>query len=103
MQKNTSNPTDAWELLQVGIKSKSIEFSKKETIPYKKHEKDRENELKRLNELLIHTPHNNDLVGRIELVKKEGEINELYKAKGAQVRSRIKWIKEGEKNTKIFP
>ena len=34
----------------------------------------------------------------------ESELENLYasEAKGAQVRSRVKWIEEGEKNTKFF-
>ena len=35
-------------------------------------------------------------------LKAEFEINELAKALGAQTRSRIKFIEEGEKNTAFF-
>ena len=34
----------------------------------------------------------------------ENKLSKIYsdKAKGAQIRSRIKWVEEGEKNTKFF-
>ena len=38
----------------------------------------------------------------ISKVKSEIEAIEMEKAKGAQIRSRIKYIEEGEKNTQFF-
>ena len=35
-------------------------------------------------------------------VKQELELITIGKAKGAQIRSRIKWIEEGERNTAFF-
>ena len=39
-----------------------------------------------------------------EINATEIKLEQLYdtKAKGAQIRSRVKWVEEGEKNTKFF-
>lgn len=43
-------------------------------------------------------------IDRNEKRKLEKEVNSMYDviAKGAQIRSKAKWVNEGERNTKLF-
>ena len=58
-----------------------------------------ENKLKKLSEIQTIPQHIQQEINNIE-----NKLENLYKdeAKGAQVRSRVKWIEEGERNTKFF-
>ena len=97
-----SNHQIKWELLKAEIKSSTIQFS---TIKNKKS-KARENnsikEINRITQLLVSDPDNLELKSIFSKLKFEKEIHDLNRTKGAQVRSRIKYIEEGEKNTKYF-
>ena len=90
-----------WEMLKIKIKSHCIQYSSnkpKRTPPL--HE-----QIKRLTELqnaLCSDPTNKMLQDQIQRKNNEIEIQELNYARGAQIRSRIKWIEDGEKNTKYF-
>ena len=95
---NTLNPLDKWESFKRKVKDFSIYYAKntkKETgILIRKIE----NEISLLE---------NDPNVVCDMNKKralEAQLDNLCnsKAKGAQVRSRYKWITEGEKNTKYF-
>lgn len=90
-----------WELLKIKLKSHCIQYSINKPKPKLQiHE-----QLKHLTELenaLCRAPLNEDIQKQIQKKKQEIEIRELKAARGAQIRSRIKWIENGEKNTKYF-
>ena len=91
-----------WELLKIAIKSHTIDFSLSKCRAMKEREERLAEELTSLSEQLVTTPQNKNLHSRFEIVKKELEVYQLHKARGAQVRSKTKWIEDGEKNTKYF-
>lgn len=87
-----------WEQLKQEVKRFSIHYSIKSHKSYKDQIKNIENEIIEIESL----PYL-----EINLNKKrtlERQLSDLYdrRAKGAQIRSRAKWINEGEKNTKFF-
>lgn len=103
LAKNTQKSPDiTWESLKSEIKGSSICYSIDKNKRMRKRENDRLESLKTLNEAIIKDPTNIEHCRKIEALKKEGGIFELNKARGAQIRSRMKWIEEGEQNTKFF-
>ena len=74
----------------------SIKFSKQASR--RKHNRLQKLE-KQLNSLLLET-----VINEAKITETEHEIKEIYdsKANGAQIRARIKFLEEGEKNTKYF-
>ena len=83
-----------WDLCKLEIKEISIKYG----IERAKSKRDK---IKSLETELLKCEENNN-INRAKDV--ENELETLYneKAKGAQIRSRMKWIEEGEKNTKYF-
>ena len=59
-------------------------------------------ELNKTEQQLASEPQNRELQRQTLHLKKYLELQEMKQVQGAQVRSRIKWIEEGEKNTKYF-
>ena len=53
-------------------------------------------------EQLTQNPDQEELQRKTQKLKKDIEPKELLIARGAQIRSRVRWIEEGEKNNKIF-
>ena len=96
------DPSSTWESLKIGIKSQSIQYSVTKQNTIEKQERDREDRLRTLTAQLALSPNNTNLVKEVEQIKMEGEIYALHKARGAQVRSKIKWIEEGEKKCKTI-
>ena len=101
----TTQGTEArlrWDLCKVKIKEFTISFS----IEKRRNEKERENQLEaELNELEKHIskePNNTFLLEQRELCKNKLAIFEVQAANSAQIRSRVKFIEQGEKNTKYF-
>ena len=87
-----------WEQLKQEVKRFSIHYSIKSQKSYKDQIKNIEKEIIEIESL----PYL-----EINMNKKrtlERQLSDLYdrRAKGAQIRSRAKWINEGEKNTKFF-
>jgi len=95
-QCNKSNMTK-WEIFKHEVKIMSIKFSKKKS-------RERYNKLqfleKRLRQLYERNLDSNS--STINII--ENEIQSIYeiKAHGAQVRSRVQILEEGEKSTKLF-
>ena len=51
---------------------------------------------------LIKYPNKKETITALNQPKQKLEILQIDKAKGAQIRSRVKWVEEGERNTKYF-
>ena len=83
-----------WDLCKLEIKEISIKYG----IERAKTKRDK---IKSLETELLKCEEDNN-INKAKNV--ENELETLYneKAKGAQIRSRMKWIEEGEKNTKYF-
>ena len=91
------NDMTKWELCKYEIKSMSISYAKKKSRERHSRLQTLEKQLKHL--LEIQSPNDENNIQEIE-----AEINKIYdfKAHGAQIRSRIQVLEEGEKNTKYF-
>ena len=85
-----------WEICKYEIKEASIKYSKQ-------HSRQKHNRLQNLNkQLQLLLLENN--INETKVSELENEIKEIYdeRARGAQIRSRIQHLEEGEKNTKYF-
>lgn len=95
---NTINVHDLWEQLKQEIRSLSISYSKSLSKSYKKSVMDLEKQIQDIED----KPANE--INMKEKRTLENELTHLYdkKSRGAQIRSRVKWIEEGERNTSYF-
>ena len=85
-----------WEMLKIEIKGKSIQYGIRKAQTRIDEIKCLENKL----EELLSEKYKNDQ--NIQEIQTTLENKYEMKAKGAQIRSRIKWIEEGERNSKYF-
>lgn len=95
-------PQMKWDLCKVKIRELCIAYSKDKTHNNKTQSKALNKELNETDERLAQEPHNETLLIKREQIKHKLELLEINKAKSAQVRSREKYIAEGEKNTRYF-
>ena len=96
------SPQIAWELLKSEIKSCTIQFcTEKNKYSNIKH-KNALKEIERISNLLVDSPECQILNEKLNMLKFQKELYDINTSRGAQVRSRIKYIEEGEKNTKLF-
>ena len=85
------------------IKSACIAFSKKRSNTNKSHRHHLITALYAAEEKLARNPDQEKLQRQTQNLKKDIELKELSIARGAQIRSRVRWIEEGEKTkTKYF-
>ena len=96
------SPQMLWELLKADIKSYSIQYSTRKNNIFKTKSNNTKLELDRISLLLSQEPERLDLQNLFIKLKQEQEVSDLHVAKGAQLRSRVKFIEEGERNTKYF-
>ena len=91
-----------WELLKTEIKSVTVQYCTFKNKNNFSEEKRLSHELKRISTLLIEKPHSNQLQEELSVLRQKIEIFTLNKAKGAQIRSRVKYIEKAEQNTIFF-
>ncbi len=100
--KNVKSKRLIWEVFKIKVKEFSIKYSitlkKQNDFNVSKIQK----RLDEINNIIDNGIGNNDI--EIEKSQLEIDINDYYekKAKGYQIRSRAKWIQEGERSTKYF-
>lgn len=92
----------AWELLKVNIKSTTIAYCMNKARTNKIEENTLIQELEKFTSMAAINPDNANIINELERVRLKMATFELSRARGAQIRSRTKWIQEGEKNTKYF-
>ncbi len=94
-----------WDLCKIRIKEESIKWSKTKYINLHTQKKQLENDIEKIEQLMSTT---NDKK-YLEALRNDKELlcikqNEIFslEAEGAQVRSKSKWVEQGERNTKYF-
>ncbi len=90
-----------WEYFKLRVKQFSIVYGIAQAQMFKDKCKILESKLDQLDMKLMNTPDRSLLEERKEVKE---QLNEVYynKSKGYQIRSRAKWVEEGEKSTKYF-
>lgn len=93
---------DKWEFCKSEIKEFCAEYGKSKAIKNRNEVLMLQLEMKKIEQQLIKDSQNEYLLSQYLKLKQKLEINNLEKARGAQIRARVKWIEQGEKNTKFF-
>ena len=91
-----------WDMLKIKIKEFSMNYSKNKSILLRNKLAGLRAELNAADVALAATPDCHASLARREQVKMELELHQHHAARAAQVRSRVRWIEEGEKNTRYF-
>ena len=104
--KNKLSNRLIWELLKINIKEYSVNFSVKRAKLLNTELKDLQNELDSLNDIITEYHIRGETTANLEYQRDilQSKLVKYYKLKseGIGVRSRAKWISEGEKNSKYF-
>ena len=98
--EDLDDPRQKWDMLKTEIRDHTIMFCRKRSKVSKDETNSLERKLKQINIDL-----DKGKKGREdEKHEIEKQLETLYKekAKGAQIRSRVKWVEEGERNSKFF-
>ena len=92
-----------WEIVKIKIKEISIKYSKQKARGKESSVKILEDKLKTAYDLLTNENTDNTQLND-EILQLKKEINDFYeyKAKGYQIRSRAKWVEQGEQSTSYF-
>lgn len=95
---NSLNPVDKWECIKRKIKKFSITFSKYQQRSIKKRKKEIEKEIEN-----IETSKTEEFDYK-KLKQLEAELDFIYdkQSKGAHLRSKARWVENGEKNHIIY-
>ena len=92
-----------WDYCKSQIKECSISYSRHKATLKRNEIALLRASLKNLQSRLANTPKSDDtLLNEMKDTKLALDLYSLHQAKGAQTRARIKWVQEGEKNTKYF-
>ena len=89
-------------MIKIRIRELSQHYSMNSSIKRKDIEKSLQNKLNNLENRLVNEPHNAEINESITKIKTQYENIQLEKTKASQIRARVKWIEEGEKNSKFF-
>ena len=93
-----------WDYCKAQIRDTSILFAKQKAANRRNDIVNLRLKLKHLQSKLANSPSEStdDLLHEMKDTKLALDLCALYEAKGAQTRARMKWIEEGERNTKYF-
>ena len=100
--KNDLNPHDFWEYIKIIIRSSSISYSKNKAHNRKNRKGFLQDRLHDLEMELSSNPSNTIIETEVLKLKHELELITINDTRGAIIRSRQKWVEEGEKCNKFF-
>ena len=96
-------PNDTkWELLKLLIKEETIQYSKQRAVKNKNVLIQLQADLDCCESLLAKDPRNRDALYKRENILLQIDLFEQERTKSAQTRARMRWVEEGDKNTKFF-
>ena len=101
-EEEYNNPAERFEFLKAMVKSNTMEYSKVKNKLQKDKEQIIQGELKTLDSKFISNPNNTDIFNQLQNKKRELELIQIHKTKGAITRAREQVIRDDEKNTKYF-
>ena len=93
---------EKWEFCKIRIREFCTEYGKMKAYNKKNNLIELQIRLKNIELKLIADPSDAEAQREMIKVKNQIEIIAIEKARGAQIRSRTRWVEEGEKNTKYF-
>ena len=96
------NPQLVWEMVKLNIKEVSQQYGKYKARERRLLENDTHSKLLQLEKEMAANPCDENLWLLRDELKKQLELHDINKAKGAQVRSRMKYCEQGERNTSFF-
>jgi exonuclease III len=96
------NPVDRWELTKCEIRNYCVDFGKRLACNQRNKKIELQKHMHTLELAIVKYPESIYLQNELLRIKHKLELLDMQKAKGAQIRSRIRWIEEGEKSTKYF-
>ena len=92
-----------WELIKLAIRNYTIPYcSRKKKLNVEKENNLNEEYLQLFNEVHSQDHVSDSVLNRYNTVKNELENIEKSKTRGIILRSKVKWVEEGEKNTSYF-
>jgi hypothetical protein len=100
-ENSDANPDTLWETIKCVVRGDSIRYSVKKARERNKEQANLEKEIMNLELQYSHNPDPNVFV-TLETKKRDLESLYSYKAKGAMIRSKARWVEDGEKNSRYF-
>ena len=100
--ENKSDYQIEWELLKVKIRDFTRSYSKQKSIHNKNTLLKLYSELNDSDSTLAANPARVAAQSKRDQIKIKIELFDQQKSRALQVRARVKWVEEGEKNTKYF-
>ena len=91
-----------WDLRKIKIREMSISYSKMKAKNNKNNISKLREQLNEVDKILAQDPDNSRYISLARDIKMKLDLAAVNYCKGAQVGARIKWIEEGEKNSKYF-
>jgi len=99
---STLDAQTKWDLCKIKIREFTIAYSTEKKRNHKNIINQLEKDLNDAEKKLSSCPENVQLINQVDTLKRKLEMFALEEARSAQVRSRVKFIEDGEKNTKYF-
>ena len=96
------NPHLLWDMIKVNVREASQQYSRFKSRENKLAEERHIQKLSKLEQAYSQSPNDDSLLNKINKIQTKMEITDLNRARGAQVRSRVKFVEDDEKNTAFF-
>ena len=91
-----------WELFKLKCREETMKYSRERSLKIKNKSVMLQNELNTCESALAKNPNDINFLQKRDHLNLQLDLIETEKTRSAQVRAKVKWIEEGEKNTKYF-